>query len=197
MWHTHITRSQQPLLRKKTGIWGFPGKQLNWLPGRPLQGEATGLVVDNVGVTSKSPPSPQLASMTLLGRAALALLFQTENQKYLRMYVPLPTVPPHAQGLYPMTDRYGVCTANPTDSSGDSPEATSYQSFPTLVPLRSYPVWLPLPSLPSLLWEHLLNKAVPAHTSPLFSVCSGEPNLRPLQTLPTNTDAWPSLVSQP
>lgn len=137
MWHTHITRSQQPLLRKKTGIWGFPGKQLNWLPGRPLQGEATGLVVDNVGVTSKSPPSPQLASMTLLGRAALALLFQTENQKYLRMYVPLPTVPPHAQGLYPMTDRYGVCTANPTDSSGDSPEATSYQSFPTLVPLRS------------------------------------------------------------
>lgn len=60
-----------------------------------------------------------------------------------------PPYSPHsAWGPYCMTDRYGICTTNPTDLGGNDPKATSYQSSPALGTLRPHPYLTasPLPS---------------------------------------------------
>lgn len=176
MWLTYHQKPAATSQEKWHGDFRGSAELAPWLT---TVREATGLVVDNVGITSKSSPGQQPASMTHWP----ALPFHIQRQKRTRMYVPLPTVSLLMQR--PLQWLTGMqCVPPNTDSGKDSPETTSARRAPpTLKPLRSrrlsdgHP---PHPHTLLLFLEHLLNKAVPEHTNPLLSFCSGGPNLGPL-----------------
>lgn len=135
MWHTHITRSQQPLLRKKSGIWGFPGKRwtgslVDYCQEKLLAWWWTMLV---------SHPNPHLVNSQHPWLIDQLCLFIQRTRNTWGCMFPSPQYPFNAKDPYPVTDRYAVRATKATDSGRDSPETTSYQSSPTLKPLRPRP----------------------------------------------------------
>lgn len=100
--------------------------------------------------------------------------------------------------LLPITDRYEVWKTDPTESGRNNLEVDLQSRAPPqdteIIPYNLPTTSFPTPPSP----QHLLNKAETLpHNNPFSASALTKPNLRPLQTKPTNTDLHPAQRHRP
>lgn len=134
---THITRSQQPLLRKEWHM-GISREALNW----PLVDYCQEKLLAWWWTMLVSHPNPHLVNSQHPWLIDQLCLFLQRTRNTWGCMFPSPQYPLISpKDPYPVTDRYAVRATKATDSGRDSPETTSYQSPPTLKPWDHALVW--------------------------------------------------------